>query len=92
MDHQAGGTHDTVYKQGYRRILDPVVGMNGRWIRLHKDIVMTAYQPQHFYYHFQDITALLEHILNADVERVLSASIWIWTPGRTGLPGLPAPL
>ena len=25
-----------------------------------------------FYYHFQDITALLEHILNADVERVLS--------------------
>ena len=27
---------------------------------------------QTFYYHFQDITALLEHILNADVERVLS--------------------
>ena len=25
-----------------------------------------------FYYHFQDITALLEHVLNADVERVLS--------------------
>ena len=25
-----------------------------------------------FYYHFQDITSLLEHILNADVERVLS--------------------
>lgn len=23
-----------------------------------------------FYYHFQDITALLQHILNADVERV----------------------
>ena len=25
-----------------------------------------------FYYHFQDIAALLEHILNADVQRVLS--------------------
>ena len=33
-----------------------------------------------FYYHFQDITALLEHILNADVGGYCH-SIWIWTLG-----------
>ena len=41
-----------------------------------------------FYYHFQDITALLEHILNADVEQVEHAvhkkvfpedQKWWWT-------------
>ena len=38
-----------------------------------KDIVARCgVNRQTFYYHFQDITALLEHILNADVERVLS--------------------
>ena len=38
-----------------------------------KDIVEECgITRQTFYYHFQDITALLEHILNADVERVLS--------------------
>ena len=46
-----------------------------------------------FYYHFQDITALLEHILNADVERgtvtasgygLLGGRLYLRCPVRSG--------